>query len=303
MDDGAVEDRGRRQNDLHEDVVAIREYAKRFPDTWTGLKYDGDRLVVLFTDPDAHRHQIGALVAHPDRVDVHAAKRSDREVQAIVAKVADRLQSSAGRWFSYGPHLDVVSVELHGNAEDIARELHDRFGDAVDLTVGAHSFPFPDPPPPAPLIPAPQSTVRIDAAGLRAIPDSAVITMGETFAGQVEITNIGNDEQLVIDTDQPLLGQLLRGDHLVSVFPGPVAGTGQHVRLDPGGRVTLPFFAGTDSLDLRTGAMLPPGGYQLVVVIPVHSFAGAQVREQLVTPPVPIDIVAAPELRGEPDQA
>jgi hypothetical protein len=296
-----MDDVARQQAELHDDVEAVLAYGQRYPDSWTGIKFDGGRLVVLFTDPDAHRRDIAALVAHPDRVDVQTGKRTEREVLAILAQVRGRLESSGARWSSFGTRLDVVTVDLSGNAEDIAGELHERFGDAVELTVGAHPFPFPDPPPPVPRIPAPESTMQISAAGLRVIPDSEVITVGESVVGQVEITNIGTDEELVLDTDQPLRGQLLDGDHVVSISLGPVAGTGQGVTLAPGERTTIPFFAETDSRDLRKGPTLPPGRYQLAVTIPIYSLAGAQLREQLVTPPIPIDIV--PDDRAEFDQA
>lgn len=289
-----MDDRGRRINELKGDPEAVREYGKRFPDTWVGIKFDGDRLVAVFTDPDAHRAAIAALVAHPDRVDVRAPRRSEREVKAILGQVVGLLESSGAGWSSYGPSLDVVHVELHGNGEDVARELHGRFGDGVELTVGAFPFPFPDARAPAAPQPAPQSTMQISAAGLRAIPDSQVVTVGQPVAGFVEITNTAPDEVLVLHTDRPLHGQLLDRRDIVNTAIRPVAGTGLSVELRPGEYVRIPFHAEADSRDLRAGPTLAPGRYQLVVTIPLHSLAGGALRDQqLVTPPIPIDIVAA----------
>ena len=296
MDDGGVDDVERQQAELRDDSTAVLEYGQRFPDTWTGIMFDGGRLVALFTDPDAHLHAIKALVAHPDRVDVRAAKRSEREVLAILAEVRHRLESAGSRWSSFGTRLDVVTVDLHGDAEDVARELHERFGDGVVLRVGAHDYPFADQPPPAAPLPGPRSTLQLAAAALVALPDSSVVTAGATVTGHVEITNTANEDELAFDTSQPLAGWLLEDDQVVGVSTGWTAGTGQQVRLGPGERLTIPFVAGTDSRDLRNGPTLPPGDYQLVVTVPIYSLAGARMHEQVVTPAIPIDIVAA--LRG-----
>lgn len=301
MHDEVVDDFGGQQADLHDDASVLLEYGQQHPDTWTGLRFDGGRLVALFTDPDAHRADVAALVAHPERVSVQAAKRTEREVLAVLAQVRDRLESVKGRWSGFGPRLGVVSVDLRGNAEDIARELHERFGDAVALRVGAHDYPYAEPGPPAALLPAPRSTLQV-AAALVAIPDSSVITTGETVSGQVEITNATSADLLALDTDQPLDGCLLEHDQVAGVTTAFRAGTGQRVRLGPGERMTIPFFAGTDSRDPRRGPTLPPGRYQLVVTIPIHSLGDSQLREQLVTPAVPVDIVAAPTVLGKPNQ-
>jgi hypothetical protein len=303
MHDGGVDDVAGQQAELHDDAAAVLDYGQRNPDTWTGIKFDGGRLVALFTDPDAHRREIASLVAHPDRVDVQAAKRTEREVLAILAQVRDLLEFSDARWSSFGTRLDVVTVDLPGTAEDVARELHERFGDAVVLKVGAHGYPFPDPPPPVQPVPAPQSTLQL-AVSLLAIPDISVIPTGETVTGQVEITNTATGSELAFDTDQPLDGCLLELDQVVGISTGYQAGTGQQVRLGPGDRMSIPFLAGTDSHDLRSGATLPPGRYQLVVTIPIHSLAGTRLRDhQLVTAPIPIDIVAAAGVRAEPEEA
>lgn len=72
---------------LSGDVERLVAYGEQHPESWGGLRFDGSRLVVSFTDPDRHRAAVADLVSHPDRVDVVPAERSEQERERIRAAV------------------------------------------------------------------------------------------------------------------------------------------------------------------------------------------------------------------------
>ncbi|MGI8695936.1 MAG: hypothetical protein ACR2JQ_04715 [Mycobacteriales bacterium] len=280
--------------DQSADIRWLREYGGQHPDVWGGLWVEGPRVAVTFTNPEAHAAYLRSEVARPSLLDVRRALRTAQQLGEIRAAVDSRLQSERGRWHLTGTRKHVVMVGLRGDAVDLAAELHDRFGDALALTVGQHAYP-PDPSRVVQPQPGPVSTIDIPGLWARAVPDAQDLPAGPAITGVVELRNCSAGD-LSFQTDQPLMGYLLDGTgDVAGVFTGVVVGTGLTVALRPAGHRSVAFQAGTASRDPSLGWVLPAGRYQLVVAIPVDHDDGddhyvdawnekAPRRRQLVTP-------------------
>jgi hypothetical protein len=60
-----------------------------------------------------------------------------------VRRELDRLAESDERIEALGNTADAVSVELRPDAESLAAQLHEEYGDAVELLIGGTPFPLP----------------------------------------------------------------------------------------------------------------------------------------------------------------
>lgn len=284
----ATKARAVRQDDLHDDAARLDDYGAQHLDTWTGIKFEGGRLVALCTDPDRHRDAVRRLVNHPDSLDLRRAPYSRSHLDVVHSVVRALSEREPGTWTACGPGLTAVNISFRGGYDHLARELHEQFGDAIKVTVGAFAYPV-GLEASSRLRAAPTSTVDFPAARVEVVPASAAAPVGTDVTGDVRITNESTVEQLTIDTGQPLDGLLIDDDHrVVGAAHGFKGGTGYGVRLDPGATATIRFSAGVDSLDPRLGTTLPAGEYRLIVTIPVHDRANRDAR--IVTAPVPIEL-------------
>jgi hypothetical protein len=180
-----------------------------------------------------------------------------------------------------------------GRDEPIARELHQRFGDLIEIEVAGRPYPFVDSADPPPRVAHRIANATEHGIGARTVLDEpfrSPFESGHIVTGHVEIHNLAGDR-----IDWHVEGNKLDGD--VCDAHGAVVGlrnaigrdTGGHLGLDPDQLRDMPFYASTDSRDRRLGPVLPAGSYQLFVVIR----AATSMRDQpfdIVCPPVPIEL-------------
>ncbi len=219
---------GERQTLLWADAATVTRYGAGHPEVWGGAWMDDDaRLQVGLTVLDPHAAQVAALLEHPDDVDIVAVARTTAEVEAVWVDIRAVMaeQRSARRpgqrsLFSVaGIRGRRVHVQLHPTGEALARQLHTRHGDAVDLHVGALPYPLdpqalPDP------IPGPLPTTTWAELKLTARPDSTNVRPGDDVTGLVTITNTGR-RPIRLTGGQPLPAQLVDADgHLAGTTPG-----------------------------------------------------------------------------------
>ena len=188
-------------------------------------------------------------------------------------------------------------MALRADQENLASELAARYGNAVELQVGA--FPFPDrqgsdPQPPA--VPAleEQAFERLEIsveAGQR------VLEAGDDGHGQLVLRNGSSERIGPLDSGQPLVGSLLNASReAVGGYTGWIAGTGLTIDLAPGQSASIPVVYGTASTREELGYALPPGTYWLKVQMSIRHGSGGTPTQALTAPLTQITIIS----RGRP---
>jgi hypothetical protein len=182
-------------------------------------------------------------------------------------------------------------IMLAPTAVAVAEDLHARFGDSVELTVGA--LPYPPgrhtrwPPitqPPAELLSPQQATVALDGP--------AVVRSGHTLRHGLLLRNHSGDHlkipttngQLTTAVVDPATGEVVGG------FAGAQALPLITYRVAPGQTEPIPMLTGTASFTPRLGYTVPPGSWGIQATLTL----GKDPRDspQRRTPILPLTITA-----------
>jgi hypothetical protein len=158
---------------------------------------------------------------------------------------------------------------LRADQENLASELAARYGSAVELRVGAFSFPdrrrggHRQPP-------AGPGLEQQAIVGLEAIVevDKKVLEAGDDGHGRLVLRNSSPGRIGPLGTGQPLTGSLLNASReTVGAYNGWIAGTGLTIDLAPGQSASIPVIYGSASTREDLGYVLPPGTYWLEVLV------------------------------------
>jgi hypothetical protein len=176
---------------------------------------------------------------------------------------------------SIGQGKAVIHVALRADQEDVAGEVAARYGSAVELRVGAFSFPDRRPgrlgPPGRP---APEEQA-FEGLEVSVEVDQRVLEVGDDGHGRLVLRNNGPDRIGPLRAGQPLVGSLLNASHeAVGGFTGAIAGTGLTIDLTPGQSASIGVIFGTASTREELGYTLPPGTYWLKVQLPFQQEPG-----------------------------
>jgi len=254
---------GNWRSDTAEDV---RDYVAGFPEVFGGIRVEGDLVLVAFTaDLDEHRRGLQASVEHPEMVRVEHARYSEAELTADIAAIRRRLADDQRH-----PQTGVSGpgrIQLRAPFAELAAELHDQYGDALEITVGNKPFP------PEKLgrrqpVPVPQPTVVVPGLRLTVVVDEPTVAAGEDVHGRVVFVNEGTD--LVDGTTGVLTGGVCRqgDDFMAGAFTGAVVAIGYTLRLEPGQHKELGLIVGTASRLPDTPYVLPPEPYEIIATVP-----------------------------------
>ncbi|MCW2523599.1 MAG: hypothetical protein JWO63_1934, partial [Frankiales bacterium] len=172
---------------------------------------------------------------------------------------------------------------------ELAAELHRRFGGAVEITIASFKYPL-EPgaqrrEPPGGVV----STAELPGVTLSVELENDVAPSGGLFRGLAWARNSG-PTTVQLHTAREIGGYILdeAGRALAGYF-GFTFAAGRTLVIQPGQRKSVPFFVGMDSYDPRIGTVLPPGDFELVVVLPL----GGRPREQLVSRPTRVTVTPA----------
>ena len=179
------------------------------------------------------------------------------------------------------PGEDRFAIGLVAWATDIATVLHEKYGAAVELAVGAMSFPdqqfFA-----GRLLELPETQAA--SVGLSVEPVSPLsVRTGRFTMAQVRVVNdsstqqvLGTNRQLqsaVVDEAGAVVGRFTGAQNLIfQAYPVPADGSTE-----------VPVLIGTDSLAPRLGYAVPPGQWRLVVLMDVD-------RVEAVSAPLPLTV-------------
>ncbi len=291
-------------SDHRVDIEAVRAYMTQRPDAVANVRVDSNgtfklRVLLCGADTSEIQDEIRELLRFPDDLAFEAAQFSPTYLDQVLDEVR-RLSSTmpAGTVSGYGPGWDDVSLHLAANREDLARNLHERFGAAVTLTVGALPYPLG-----------------------RALTAEESLGGGVLGSSQPELPSVrGLDARLEWDSDDLISGsrlqrhvtlvnttsesmEFVRGPAVVAFldqvtrqvvggFSGYVTAVGIHLSLAPGESTSIDAIADTASFKSELGYVLPPGDYLARATIRLSRREGqAHVNYVIRTPEIEVTLL------------
>jgi hypothetical protein len=271
-------DIGFEQMGLRGDMELVRTYGESHPGAWVQALWENEpsvRIVAVLTGPDIGKHEVAlrGLVRHPDRIQVRWAPWSFARLEEIRNEVTSMAKAAEPGVFSgWGTGKAVVVIRLRADQEDLAKELRELYGEAVELTVGSLRFPN---------LPRPDGeaspwTSR-SVADLPLLPSGAAdlwlesqieVRSGQNAHGRFLVRNLGIDE-LVVKTNGQVTARVVdpTGPEVIGIYAG--AQTMPLVRFTarPGEVVKIPLLIGTACPNARLGYATPPGQWELELVL------------------------------------
>jgi hypothetical protein len=273
---------------LERDRRAVAAYGRDHPDQFAGVWFGSEpqRVVAAFTrDVARHCAALLARVDHPDRLEVVRRGSSVVERRLTGREIVPLLRDDP-RVVSFGTGADAITVDLRVDAEDLAAELVDRFGDAVALTVGGAPYP-PSKIPPS--LRCPPLEIQPWPAGVRAILelDDHTVAPGSAAGGVVTVIN-DSDRRFRTVTGVAEVALLFAPgtERQVGHWTGAMQSSGRPVDLAPGRRARIPVLVGLSSCTPRDGYAVPPGDYE------ARATVGQDADGQRLSEPARIRVIA-----------
>ena len=182
-------------------------------------------------------------------------------------------------------------IMLAPTAVAVAEDLHTRFGDSVELRVGALPYPpglpLRRPPltePPADLLSPHQATVELDGP--------AVVRSGHALHHALLLRNQSGDELKIATTNGQLTTAVVdpATGEMVGGFAGAQALPLITYRVAPGQTEPIPLLTGTASFTPRLGYTVPPGSWGIQATLILGR--GSRDSPHRRTPVLPLTITA-----------
>jgi hypothetical protein len=281
---------------LRPDVVTIRQYGESHPEAWVELRFENEpivRIVVLLAGDDAQVHEraLRCLVAYPDQLEVRGSPwplNYLNEIREYVHEIGRTRTATTlqGDGITNGR----LYVKLVASQVELAAELHDRYGDAIDLTVGR--FPFPDAAvlshdgaaeertkQERPLL-LPPDQIQIS------IPEGLEIKSGDTITSVLQAQNFESNE-IAITTGLHLIAHIVDPEtqEVVGGYSGAVATVARRFEIPPGESADIPLLIALESAVPRLGYAIPPGRWAVDTELRLGD------RGVFRTPPLSISVV------------
>ena len=293
--------KGLIQSALRGDFELIAGYGEEHPGAWAGAWFDNEptvRIVAAFTG-DAARHDaaLRPRLRHPDRLVVESRQHSLsdlRRVREEIERTLEQRATQAGRWIltSIGEGKGVIRVALRADQENLASKLAARYGSAIELRVGAFSFPDRRRSHPQPSAGPALEEQTFEGLEMSIEAGQKALEAGDDGHGRLVLRNSSSERIGPIGSGQPLVGSLLNASlETVGGYSGWIAGTGLIVDLAPGRSASIPVIYGTASTREDLGYSVPPGTYWLKVQMRFRHGLGGPPTHALTAPLTQITII------------
>jgi hypothetical protein len=254
------------QPDQRDLDVAVA-FGVRHADVFGGIWVDGARIRVGLTRLQPYADDLRALMASPENLEIDSARYTVAELKAVQEQIIARVRAIPGVFEGVGLEHQKLSLSLSAAGAAVARELHEEFGELLDIRVGNRAFPPDGVDVPAPA--APVATRSFPGLVITAHLKKDRVRSGAGWSGEVELRNSGT-EIIAFDTDQPVIGSVIdEGGRVVGSLSGVIAGTGWRISLTPGASQKIRFVGGTGGGSGERYST-SPGEYSAVVVVPVR---------------------------------
>lgn len=245
----------------------IRRYGADHADTYGDLRWDGDHYVVSFTaNQEEHRNNLRSLAGDLVVIEVVACRYTSAYLTEVIQEIRAEFRGDERRVLRQsGPG----QVNLRAPFADTAADLQRRYGDALEITVGAKPYP-PERITELRTVPLPVSTVDLPHLGIDLHVDTNMVVAGEDLRGTATLTNRGHD-RLQFITGLITGGIRHPGDaKLAGAFYGAVAAVGLNVDLRHGQTRDIPVLIGTASCLPDRSYVVPAGTYEVVSNLSVN---------------------------------
>jgi hypothetical protein len=289
-------DREREQAELLPDIEVVRRYGESHPEVYVGLHLAWDPpppyVVATFSDePEGHETALRALVAFPDRLQVRRMPYPAARLEEIRAEAHEIAKATeAGHISGSGIGHGKVRLSLWASQEVLAAQLHARYGDAVDLTVGYLHYPdctllkydgsprtlsYPERPP-----------LLSPDIGDVSVPEELKVKSGHQARSELALRNNGSQE-LVLETNGSVTATVVDDDtnERVGSFEGAQTLPLVRYSAPPGMTVHVPLLIGTACVLPRLGFAVPPGEWAIEVIL------GFADRGRFTTPHLPLTVI------------
>ncbi|MCI0582348.1 MAG: hypothetical protein L0227_05535 [Chloroflexi bacterium] len=270
-EDGPV---ARAQQRIMADAEAAQAYGAAHPDEYASLRFENGprvRIVIAFTGHIAeHCAALRELLAFPEEFEIILRERSDADLAALQQEIVD-LARPFLLYAGSGGATGVIEVGLRANGEDMARQLVERYGDAVQVTVGMLSYPDRTRPDGLTTCVPTMGTFRQDTplrAGL--VLKVGTVASGADFTATASVMNLGiADFDFQSGSPATALVYAAGGVDAIGAYTGGIGGVGLGKVLGPLESIDVDVVGGTASCDPALGYALPPGRYEVRAVIDV----------------------------------
>lgn len=258
------------QSRLEPMLGVVLQYGTEYPEQFGGYGLHwlsaGDASVfVSFTEELAsHRDALAERVEFPDELIVCQAGASEADRNSIQATLVDELN---GRFTSIGSggKSGRVTVELNANEADLAADLVERYGTAVEVSVGALAYPLVE----ADAVCQPTlDTNLIDGLDVTIVGTGTELaaTPGGTINLTVRLANT-SDAPLRFESGQPTATITNESGSPRTLDTRSVADVGIEISIEPGAHRDFDLDVSLASCDPADGYLLPTGEHFIVVSI------------------------------------
>jgi pimeloyl-ACP methyl ester carboxylesterase len=265
-------DQGLREAQRLEPMLGVvLAYGGEHPDTFStyGLVWHSPEdasVVVGFTDQlDEHRANLADLVPIHDELIVCRGALTDLEARELQAELGERY---GDRLSSLGISRGRLTMTVRSSEEALAAELRERYGEQLELSIGLFPYPMPEPPPPSQCESMPPAATSLDVDARVERVDPLTTTTPDPPSAEIVLTNTGNEPaHLEFGAAPPALLARPGESTAVNAFELGVPAILQTIDLAPGASERLTVGVGLASCDPTAGYRVPPGDYQLIVLI------------------------------------
>jgi hypothetical protein len=284
------------QNRLEGDFEIAMGYAAEHYDEFGSIRFENSpqvRLVIGFTGHlGEHCSALRDLLEFPDEFELFQDGVTEANLRAIqdeVVQIAGEYSSSVGSGSARG----VVTVDLRADGEQVAAEIVERYGDLVEVTVGALSYPdrslaggFPC----GLTLPPPSDEAEALVAIVELVDPE--VASGADYRGVATITNVG-EEMVGYESGSPLIAFVFLpgGEDVVGVLTSNVAGVAVQADLGSGDSIEVDVIGGTASCDPELGYSLPAGAYEVRAAVEHYERPNGQFAlSGILTDPAPLNV-------------